>query len=196
MWTVPNILSSARLVAAPLLIVLAMTDRQYAFAALACVLLIDDWLDGKLAVWLKQQTTFGARLDSAADAALYACILCGLIRLRGSFLWSESPWILGALATYLATTAFGLIKYGRIPAYHTRGAKISWLLTSIAVMTVCLKVEVAAWPLRAAMAAVMVTNLEAIAMTRVLPEWHADVLSLRGALRLAKESGMTRLPDR
>lgn len=196
MWTVPNILSSIRLIAAPLLIVLAMTDRQNAFAALACVLLIDDWLDGKLAVWLKQQTAFGARLDSAADAMLYACTLCGLTLLRGDFLFSERLWIGGALASYAATTAFGLFKYRRVPAYHTRGAKISWLLTSIAVMAICLKVELAAWPLRVAMSTVMLTNLEAIAITRVLPEWRADVLSLRCALRIAKESGLARSPAR
>ena len=94
MFTIPNLLSGLRLIGAPVLIVLAVADQPRAFLVLGLVLLFDDWLDGKLAIWLQQQTTFGARLDSVADAVLYASLLFGIAWLKGGFCCSRRPgWV-------------------------------------------------------------------------------------------------------
>jgi hypothetical protein len=47
------------------------------------------------------------------------------------------------------------------------------------------------WPFRLAALAVTLTNLEATAITWILPQWRADVLSLRRAYRLRDESPST-----
>lgn len=183
MWTIPNVLAWLRLVTSPLLIGLALADMPTAFLIVALLLLLDDWLDGKLAVWLNQQTARGARLDSAADAAFYACLLVGVIRLKGEILLHEIAWIAAAVGSYLVTTGTGLVKYGRIPSYHTRGAKISSLLMTAAVITLFLLEPYAHWPLRLAMAGVTLTNLEATFITLLLPAWQADVPSVLQAFQ-------------
>ena len=183
MWTIPNILAFVRLAASPLLVILALMDMPTAFLVATLLLLLDDWLDGKLAIWLKQQTTFGARLDSAADATLYACLLLGVVRLKGDYLSEEIAWIAAAVGSYAVTTLAGLAKFRRIPSYHTRGAKVSWLLVAVAVGMLFLWEPHAHWPLRVAMAGVSLTNLEATLITLLLPAWQPNVLSIFHARR-------------
>ena len=68
----------------------------------------------------------------------------------------------------------------RLPAYHTRAAKTCWLL--IGVGTVFLFSGGSVWPTRVALAAVILTNLEAAAISCLLPRWRTDVTSVFHAL--------------
>jgi CDP-diacylglycerol--glycerol-3-phosphate 3-phosphatidyltransferase len=153
----------------------------------ALLLLLGDWLDGKLAIWLKQQTELGALLDSIADAALYAAILLGVGWLKFDLLAQELTWIFVGFASYALTTSFGLAKFHRLPSYHTRAAKICWFLATIALVLVL--VANAAWPLRVALMGATLTNLEATVITAVLPEYRSNVPTLYHALRLRRAAG-------
>jgi cardiolipin synthase len=143
---------------------------------LFAVLSLSDWVDGRLARWLHQRSDFGARLDSFADAALYAGLLGGALLLSWETLQHELVWISIGLGSYVLTTGAGLLKYGRVPSYHTYGAKGTQWLALFAGGFVVLEWTV--WPLRLAAIAVTLTNLEATAITCVLNEWRADVLTL------------------
>ena len=68
--TVPNALCVIRLLGSIVLVVLACVDRGEIVLWLFIGLAMTDWLDGKLAILLKQKSVLGARLDSWADAAL------------------------------------------------------------------------------------------------------------------------------
>lgn len=114
-------------------------------------------IDGKLARWLHQRSDFGARLDSFADAVLYGGLFFGLFWFRGEVLYHEAVWWIVGLLSYLLTTGTGLWKYGRVPSYHTYGAKISqWLVLAGAI---CLLLDYSIWPFRVAMVLVTLTNL-------------------------------------
>jgi CDP-diacylglycerol--glycerol-3-phosphate 3-phosphatidyltransferase len=182
--TVPNVLSAVRLAVSPALVVLAWADQPAWCLGLAVALFLVDWLDGKLAVWLKQQTVFGARLDSVADATLYGCTLVALLVLQGAFVLREAVWVALAVGSYPVSVGACLVKFRRLPSYHTRLAKVSWFLTLVAVLAIF--GDWSPWPLRAAMVAVLITNLEATAITLVLPTWRVNVPSLFHALRAAK----------
>ncbi len=179
--TVPNLLCVVRLVGAVVLLPIALEGRNELFLYLYIFLAMTDWFDGKLAVLLNQRTIIGARLDSWADAALYAALLFGLIVMYGDVLLQELTWIAPALLSYLVSTLAGFWKYRRWPSYHTRAAKTSWLLTAVAV--IALFVDWATWPLRVASVAITLTNLEAIGITVLLPSWRADVTSIYHAWR-------------
>jgi CDP-diacylglycerol--glycerol-3-phosphate 3-phosphatidyltransferase len=183
-WNIPNALALFRLVGSFVLVGVAIAGTPLVFAYLLVALLASDWLDGKLAIWLRQRTVFGARLDSAADAAMYGALLFGMLWLEWEFLVREWKWVTAALGSYALTTLAGLMKYRRIPSYHTRAAKTSWLLVGIA--AVAMFTVDAAWPARLALGVVTVTNLEATVMTAILPEWQADVPSLWHAWRLRR----------
>ena len=173
LFTIPNLLCMVRLAGSVVLLPIALAGRSEWFLGLFLLLATPDWLDGKLAILLNQRSVFGARLDSWADAALYAALLFGMVVMYGDTLRAELSWIAPALLSYLLSTVAGLWKYHRWPSYHTRAAKISWFLTGCAVIALFLGWAV--WPLRLAAVAITLTNLEALCITWLSPRWRVDV---------------------
>lgn len=186
--TVPNFLCVIRLAGSFILVPIALKSQNEVFLWLFIFLAMTDWLDGKLAILLDQRTVFGARLDSWADASLYAALLFGVVTMYGDILRSELIWIAAAVAGYLLSIVAGLWKYKRWLSYHTRAAKTSWFLTALAV--VALFSDWALWPLRVAAVAVSITNFEALLITIISPTWCADVTSVFHAWRDTKLSRM------
>lgn len=180
-FTVPNVICMVRLMGSMVLLVLAIVGLRYWFVGLFIALTLSDWIDGRLARWLHQRSEFGARLDSFADAALYTALLAGTAILCWDAFRAEFLWLAAAVGSYFLTTVTGLVKYHRIPSYHTWAAKKSQGLVLLAGVAIVLGWAV--WPLRLAALAVTLTNIEATLMTLVLPSWRADVSSLRTAIR-------------
>jgi len=91
-WTVPNILTVMRLLAAPMLAVMFLYfDRLYAdwFALILFIsAAITDYIDGYLAREWKQETKLGAMLDPIADKAMVVIALMVIVGYS-----SMSPWL-------------------------------------------------------------------------------------------------------
>jgi cardiolipin synthase (CMP-forming) len=191
--TVPNVISVVRLLAAPGLVALAAWGMATAFLALALVLLMTDWVDGRIARAWKQESTFGARLDALCDVAIYLFIAAGLWLLRPEQFWAERYWLIAILASYLLSAAVCLAKFGCLPNYHTRTAKASWLFVTVGVVAFLFDYF---WPIRLAMAIVIAANFESIAVTLALRRWRADVSSLPDAIRLRNAPLATECPPR
>ena len=179
--TVPNLLCLIRLNGAFLLIPIALQGRNELFLWVFLAMAATDWLDGKLAILLNQRSVFGARLDSWADAALYAALAFGILVMYNTTLSAERHWVILALGSYAVSTVAGFWKYRRWPSYHTRSAKTSWLITALAV--IALFTDWSTVPLRVAAIAVTLTNLEALAITAISPNWQTDVTSVYHAWR-------------
>ncbi|MFK7821570.1 MAG: CDP-alcohol phosphatidyltransferase family protein [Planctomycetaceae bacterium] len=174
--TIPNVLCVIRIVGSGFLIGLAVYEHYVWFVGLYFFLSLTDWVDGKIARYLNQQSEIGAKLDSAADSVLYISLLIGGGILLGDVLLQHWPWMLMAFLSYVAHVGYGFWKFGKKPVYHTLGAKTSWFLGTVG--TLCILGDIAVWPLFVAMVAVMLTNLESIAITRKLTKWQADIPSL------------------
>lgn len=178
---VPNTLCAIRLAGSFVLLYFVWMEQTTAFLWLFGFLLMTDWVDGKLAILLKQQTNFGARLDSVADAALYTALLIGTCWLEWEFVQREAVWLAAAVGTYVLSFVIALIKFRHMPSYHTRAAKTCWLLISLAAIAVF--ADLWAWFPRIALIAIMLTNIEAILITLVLPRRATNVKSLYHAIR-------------
>ncbi len=91
-WTLPNILTVLRLLAAPgLALMFLYFHRPYAdwFALLLFVSAsVTDWIDGYLARAWKQETKLGAMLDPIADKAMVTIALMVIVGYS-----SMSPWL-------------------------------------------------------------------------------------------------------
>ncbi|MFT7593299.1 MAG: cardiolipin synthase [Paracoccaceae bacterium] len=91
-WTVPNILTVMRLLAAPgLALMFLYFNRPYAdwFALLLFVTAAaTDWIDGYLARAWKQETKLGTMLDPIADKAMVIIALMVIVGYS-----SMSPWL-------------------------------------------------------------------------------------------------------
>lgn len=129
-WTIPNILTTLRLIAAPLVAVMFLYfTRPYA-DILAVILFIGaaitDWFDGYLARAWGQQTKLGAMLDPIADKAM---VVIALMVIIGFSSWS--PWLVlpatmilfrevfvSGLREYLGDTA-GTLKVTQLAKWKT-----------------------------------------------------------------------------
>lgn len=186
-WTVPNVLSGLRLVGIVPLLWLAWRGDRPLFVGVLVLLLFSDWIDGKLAIWLDQRTELGARLDSGTDALLYGAVALSVWWLVPETILAHRAWLLGVLGTWILSSAVGFVRFGKLPSYHTRAAKLGWLVTGIVILYTIWTGDDAGVPW--ALALVVVTNVEAIAVGLVLPEWRADVPSVWHALRIRRRTG-------
>ena len=135
-WTIPNILTVLRLLAAPGLAVMFLYfTRPYAdwFALLLFVsAAITDWVDGHLARSWKQETKLGAMLDPIADKAMVMIALMVIVGYS-----SYSPWLVlpstvilfrevfvSGLREYLGDTA-GTLKVTRLAKWKTTAQMIA-----------------------------------------------------------------------
>ena len=97
-WTVPNILTLLRLLAAPGVVVMFLYfDRPWAdwFALLLFVgAALTDFIDGYLARAWKQETKLGAMLDPIADKAMVVIAFLVIVALNSDRRYGMDPWIL------------------------------------------------------------------------------------------------------
>jgi cardiolipin synthase (CMP-forming) len=91
-WTVPNLISGARLVPVPVFAWLAFSGHDAAALAVLAVSGASDWLDGVLARRWHQQTRLGELLDPAADRLFIATTLL-VLALRDVVPW----WLVAVL---------------------------------------------------------------------------------------------------
>lgn len=186
-WTVANVLSGLRLLGIVPLLWLAWRGDRPLFVGVLVLLLLSDWIDGKLAIWLDQRTELGARLDSGTDALLYGAVALSSWWLVPEIILAHRAWLLGVLGTWILSSAVGFVRFGKLPSYHTRAAKLGWLVAGIVILYTVWTGDDAGVPW--ALALVVVTNVEAIAVGLVLPEWRADVPSVWHALRIRRRTG-------
>jgi cardiolipin synthase len=117
---VPNVLTAARLVLAPVFLWLYLTgDEDGALIAFA-VAAATDALDGLAARMLRQQTVLGAYLDAAADKLLVACALVALS-------------VKGLLAV---GSLFLALRHAPVPVRPTRVGKYATALVFLIVVVV------------------------------------------------------------
>jgi CDP-diacylglycerol--glycerol-3-phosphate 3-phosphatidyltransferase len=129
-WTVPNILTVVRLIAAPLVgLVFLLLPRPAAdWAALLLFLFasLTDYLDGWLARKWGQISRFGAMLDPIADKAMVVIALAVLLGLHGISDWTLIPVsailfrevFVSGLREFLGETA-GLLKVTKLAKWKT-----------------------------------------------------------------------------
>lgn len=186
-WTVPNAISTLRVLGIPALLWTAHSNLRMAFLWVAVALLLSDWLDGKLALVLDQRTTLGARLDSAVDAMMYASMALSFWWLENELVRQWMPWFLAVLASWLLSLAVGFMRFRQLPSYHMWSAKLAWFVAACTIVLLLLT-EIT-FTLPWALSLVVFSNLHAIAITLVLPRWAADVWSLRQAWTMRRKEG-------
>ena len=175
-WTVPNVVTGLRLLAAFPLVWLAWEGERSLFAGLLLLMLLSDWLDGKLAIVLDQRTELGPRLDSVSDILMYSAVALAFLWLEPDAIHAAVGWLAAALGTWALSAVVALARFGRFPSYHTRAAKTGWLVVGGVALYTIWSGDARGVPW--ALGWVVLTNLEAVAVGLLLPEWRSDVSSV------------------
>ena len=144
---------------------------------------LSDVFDGMIARRLGVSTPRLRYADTWADIALYVCVLASawLVH-RDALLALGWPFAL-LLASTLASWSADLLKYRRLSSYHPWSAK-AWGVTLAIAIVALFGWSYTGWAMWLMIGVGVLSNLECIAMTLLLPRWTHDVPSLVHALRL------------
>ena len=130
-FNLPNLLSLYRLLLAPILVLLALSDERTLFVLFLCISFVTDVLDGIIARAWNLSTSFGARLDSVADEMTYVAALVGAFQFEYQTLKPHISLLYAFIGLLTIATFLPLIKFGKIPGFHLYSFKINALLQGI-----------------------------------------------------------------
>lgn len=174
--TLPNLISLGRLILAPILLVIAWQQQASLFRAAFTAAVVSDLLDGVLARLLKQQTEFGAKLDSWADMGTYLALFFGACLLWPQFIVNHLDLLIAGFVVYTAAFSFGYLKYSRLTSYHSLGGKLTAVLMAGSMLLWFFGGP--EWPFRIGLSVALVAGLEQMVMTLILPRWEPNVLTV------------------
>lgn len=164
---------------------MAWTGRPTAFLVTLSVSLLSDLVDGWVARRFGQATQLGTLLDSWGDLVTYTTVPVCAWWLWPELIRREWPYAAAVVAAYVFPITLGYLKYGRLTAYHTYGAKLSSVLIGPSALVLFL--DGPPEPFRIATWVLVLAELEEIAITTILPQWRPNVPSLIHALRLLRD---------
>lgn len=185
---IPWALTALRAVLGPALVVIAMfwPAPEWWLGAMIAAGFVSDIYDGVLARRWKTVTPALRTADSATDLVFYLCVLAAAIARHWPVLRDRIWWVAGVLALEAVHIGFDWMKYGRVASYHAYSAKVWGVLLAAAAFTL-LCFDRGFWILTLALAWGIVSEVEGIAMTALLPEWTHDVKTLRQAMILRRQ---------
>jgi cardiolipin synthase len=122
--TVPNVITSYRLLMVPLILYFAFSGQEKLFAVFIIINLLTDWLDGHIARWFKMETEIGAKLDAFADNFTYVEAFIGLFLFKMDDLRPHLISFIIFIAMLVSTVIVSLIKFRKFPSYHLYSTKI------------------------------------------------------------------------
>jgi len=130
-FNLPNLLSSYRLVMAPVLVLLALADERTFFVVFLCISFVTDVLDGIIARAWNLSTSFGSRLDSTADEMTFVAALVGAFKFEHQALEPHVSLLYIFIALLALATFIPIIKFRKIPSLHLYSFKLNALLQTI-----------------------------------------------------------------
>lgn len=179
---VPNLISGSRLFAGPILVWLAATHREEAFAWLMVASLASDAVDGYVARRFHLQSRLGAALDSAADVSTLAIAGYGIHVFRPE-VWRDHALACGlVVGGWLLVCAIALLRYGRLSSFHTLLSKASGYAFGL-FLAVLFVHGFEPWLFYALAVLSVVGSVEELALLWRLPQWRTDVKGLWWVLR-------------
>ena len=173
--SIPNILSSFRIITAPFLLYFAWVGSKYIFLILLAISLLSDVIDGYIARKYSLTSGLGAKLDSWGDMANYMTVPFCAWLLWPEILGKELVFLIIIVGSYIVPILAGLIKFQKIPSYHTWGAKIAAVIMSISAFI--LFITGFTWPFRCAAVIQVIIACEEVYITVQLPELKSNVKS-------------------
>ena len=178
-----NSITLYRLVAAPVLLALALTNSMDIFKWMIAVSFFTDAIDGWLARKFKVTSILGARLDSIGDDLTVFAGILAIILQKPEFLRSQAGSIALLIILFLVQTIAALVRYRKTTSFHTYLAKAAAIFQGVFLILFFFLPH----PLYSVFyAAVIITALELIEetiMVILLPEWRANV---KGVFWIAK----------
>lgn len=182
----PWALVGLRLALGPTVVLFAWHGIQGLPMALAVLAaLASDVYDGIIARKVGVATVALRRADSIVDTIFYLAAAWSA--------WLVAPFVVKSVAKLLISLGvleisryiFDYLKFRREASYHSYLAKV-WGLVLAAALIMLLAFNISGWLLRTALWLGIVSDIEGLAISLLLPDWAHDVRSVLHAHRLRK----------
>jgi phosphatidylglycerophosphate synthase len=174
----PNFISMFRLLAAPVLLMMAVAQMPDAFAYLLIPALFSDAVDGWLARKLQCESEIGSLLDSAADITLMAVIIVSIWFLHPAVYQQHWPIIAIVFVVWSVAHLLALLRYRRPASFHTRLLQTGILLFGLFALLM-FTYGFIPWLLYVAGIVSLIGAAEHFALLYLLPKWTPNI---RGGL--------------
>ena len=154
---------------------------------------LSDIFDGVLARLFGTATPALRISDTVVDIIFYLFVLIAVIVINGPAI-RHRIWLIGAVILIeAARLILDLVKFGRIASYHAYSAKLFGLLLMLAVGWL-LSFSRDTWLVTVALVWGILSELEGLAFSFLLPEWVHDVKTLPRALDVRRKLFESRTP--
>lgn len=181
-FTIPDWFSFYRLVAAPLLIVLLILQERELFSWFLLISYATDFIDGKLARWLKVVKPEGSQIDSLGDQITFLLGVAGVMVFEWAFIREHYWVIIIAFSPYVLQMILAWLKYGKLTAFHTYLAKFSALVQAFFILWT-LFFQPNLWLFYSMILIGVLETLEEIVLIFIYKHWTSDVKGIYWALR-------------
>jgi len=178
----PNVISSLRLAAVPVLVWLALLGYRSEFAWLLVIAGTTDILDGWLARRFNWVSRAGALLDSIADVLLVLVTLFGVWMLHRYVVIDYPAVLWSVFSIWFLVHLVALIRYGRLASFHTWFSRLGLAMFGVFAI-ILFFFEFVPWVYFAAATVCFLAGVENLIMILLLPEWtpniHGGLFELR-----------------
>lgn len=182
---IPNVISCARIIATPVLVYLAFSEREDAYTWLLLAALVSDIVDGLIARSLSITSRLGSRLDTMADTLLWVAAVAGIWKFHPELVTDYWILVVLVLLMWVAHHAAELLRYGKLASFHTYSMRASAYALGIFLVSMFLW-GIQPWLLYVASFLSILAGIEQLFLVVLLPEWTPNVRGLYWALRKRK----------
>jgi len=175
--SIPNALSIYRLAVVPVIAGTALAGHRDAFFILVIISLATDLVDGPIARLTGQESRYGAKLDTIADACTLLVGILGVYIFEGHNLASELLWLYVFLASYATAALTSLAKFGVLPAYHLYTSKVAAFVAATFFIWLFLKGYSDIF-LLVVLSIGVLANVESLVVTLRLKHFRTDIRSI------------------
>jgi CDP-diacylglycerol--glycerol-3-phosphate 3-phosphatidyltransferase len=185
--TIPWSLVVFRFLLGPALLLAARSSiAGFWLGAMVIAGFLSDVYDGVLARRWNTASSALRIADSAIDIVFYLGVLAAVVQRHWAAIRDRLWLLVAVIALEILNCVFGLIKFRRMPSYHSNVAKFWGFLLAVSTVAV-MSFNSAHWLVTLALAWGIVYELEVFAMSVLLPKWTRDVKTLSRALALRRE---------
>ena len=193
-YFIVNGITLYRVLVAPLLLFLILTNRPEWFKWLLAISFFTDAIDGFLARKYKVVSVMGAKLDSIGDDLTVVAGVIGLFVFKGDFISQQYIWLLFLLSLFVIQVISAFTRYRAITSFHTYLAKLAAVFQGVFLILAFFTPEPILLLFYMAVAVTALDLLEEIVLTFMLPEWKANVKGIYWVLKQRNNTLLLLLP--
>jgi CDP-diacylglycerol--glycerol-3-phosphate 3-phosphatidyltransferase len=173
----PNLISTFRILAAPVMWILLYSDNQTAFVWLLTAAFFSDSIDGIIARKLHQVTKLGSVLDSYGDSLTILSGVAGLVIYRYDLVEQYHVYLFGVIGLHIIQLVLSLWRYGKPSSFHTLSAKAGALAIGLFIL-ITFHFDFVPWLFYLTIIVLVIDAVEESILVFLIPEWKTDVKGL------------------